>query len=82
MNWKHKVAIKHLLYVGEGYEPLSRSMQAIADVLDKHQCFAAFNSADFRDLPVGDHILTAFDYANRLLERMYDYADANSIWIE
>ena len=36
----------------------------------------------FRAIPHGDEVLGPRDYANRLLDFMYHYADDRRIWIE
>jgi hypothetical protein len=77
-RWLHKVEVKHLLTEEEDYESISKSMNDIADVLSKEECFKDFESLDaFKDIPADEY----FDYANCLLDEMYDYADANRIWI-
>ena len=83
MNWKNKVKIKDLLTEEEDYESVKRSMAAIADVLYKTPCFAGFKEKNkFREIPEGNEILGPVDFANKLMDRLYDYADKNSIWIE
>lgn len=81
-NWRHNVKISHLFTKNDDHESLQKSMNDIADVLQKEPCFFRFNCSKFRKLPVGDDIISPADYANRLVQRMYDYADQNSIWIE
>jgi hypothetical protein len=83
MNWINKVKIKNLMTEEEDYENIQNSMNAIADVLDKERCFMFFETkALFRHIPKGDETFSPIDYANKYLERMYDYADAHKIWIE
>jgi hypothetical protein len=57
-------------------------MNKIADVLEKEPCFKDFNCSRFKKIPEGDDIIGPVDYANRLIERMYIYADRYKIWIE
>lgn len=82
-NWKHKVKIRDLLTEMEDYESIQKSMIAIAKVLGKEPCFNGFNDLrKFKKIPKGNDILGPVDYGNKLLDRMYDYADKNRIWIE
>ena len=81
MKWKHKVTPKHLLTEEEDYDSVQRSMNDVADVLEKEECFSGFNVDAFRKLPKGNGVLRAVDYANQLLDAMYDYADEKRIWI-
>jgi len=80
-EWKHKIAIRHLLTEKEDYKSVQESMNKIADVLQKEPCFMKFSIKKFREIPKGDDIMKPVDYANKLLDRMWDYADDNDIWI-
>jgi hypothetical protein len=81
-RWDYRVKIKHLLTDAEDWETTQATMNAIADVLEKEPCFRRFyRLAKFREIPHGDDVFGAVDYAIRLLEEMYDYADAERIWI-
>lgn len=83
MNWIHKVKIKHFLTEEEDYESVQKSMAAIADVLYQTPCFVGFKQKyKFKEIPEGNEVLGPVDFANKLMERLYDYADANAIWIE
>lgn len=83
MNWKYRVKIKHLMTDKEDDESIQKSMNDIADVLEKQSCFVRFNLIDkFRCIPKGDEVVDSVSYANTLINRMYDYADENKIWIE
>ncbi len=82
MNWKFHVKIKHLLTEQEDWETVQATMNKIADVLDANICFTGFNRKKFRKIPKGDEILGPIDYANKLLEKMFDFADDRAIWIE
>jgi len=82
MAWKHTVRLKHLLTEDESPEAVRAAMRAIADVLDESPCFIGFPRARFRAIPDGDEVVRPVDYANRLLDRMYGFADARRIWIE
>jgi len=80
--WRTTAKIKHLFAVSEDPDAIRQSMSAIADVLDTYPVFAGFGlKKKFRSIPDGDEIMTACDYANRLLDRLYDYADEKRIWI-
>ena len=81
MGWMYHVKIKHLFTENEDHESVQASMNAVADVIDA-SLFFHFYTKNFRCIPEGDEFFSPSDYANTLLERMYDYADANRIWIE
>lgn len=82
-NWQHRVKIKHLLTESEDHKSVQASMNAIHAVISKDSWFNRFTSmAKFRKIPKGNDVLGPVDYANRLLNRLYDYADANLIWID
>jgi len=86
MNWIHRVKIRHLFTNKEDWDSVQKSMSAIADVIIKKNFFLGFmNDAQdfrFRNIPKGDEFFSPCDYANKLLDRLYDYADQNRIWIE
>ena len=81
-NWNHKIKLKHLFTEDESHAAIQASMAAVADVIAKHPAFFNFDVSEFRTIPKGDDIFKPVDYANRLLERLYDVADAGRIWIE
>lgn len=82
-NWQNKIKLKHLFTDEEDHNSIQRSMTAIADELDKAPFFQSFLARKkFRDIPKGDDVFGPQDYANKLIEQMYDYADDNRIWIE
>lgn len=56
-------------------------MAAVADAVRASGHFYLFNTAPFYDIPDGDTVFRPVDYANRLMNALYDYADANRIWI-
>lgn len=80
--WKNEVKVKHLFTKEEDLESVQKSMNAVADELKKSGCFIRFSIEQFRSIPAGDDVFGPVDYANRLLNEMYDYADRNRIWIE
>jgi len=81
-NWNHKIKLKHLFTEDESHAAIQASMTAVADVIAKHPAFSNFDVSAFRKIPKGDDVFKPVDYANRLLERLYDVADAGRIWIE
>ncbi len=84
MNWKYRVKITQLFTEEEEHASVQASMTAIYDVLSKKRYFDKFfNSLQkFRSIPEGDDTFGPVDYANKLLAKMYDFADARAIWIE
>jgi len=80
--WFTRVKIKHLLTESEDPKAVRASMSAIADILDANPVFATFRwKKKFRHIPDGDDVVSPTDYANTLLNRLYDYADEKRIWI-
>ena len=84
MAWSYTVKIKHLYTKEEDYASIQKSMSAIAGVLEKHYAFIPFipTIKKFYLIPEGDDFFSPVDYANKLLERMYDFADEHRIWID
>jgi hypothetical protein len=85
MAWNSRVQIKHLLTEGEDLASVQRNMNAIADVIDSSPAFILFPQqliGRMRNIPAGDDVVSPVDYANRLLDTVYDFADDNRIWIE
>lgn len=80
--WNYKIKLKHLFTEDESYEAVQNSMTAVADVVAKHPAFNGFSVVKFRSIPHGDDTFGPVDYANRLLARLYDFADDKRIWIE
>ncbi len=81
-DWKHYIAIKHLITEEEDHKSIQASMNAIADVLDKDVWFSNFSDKiKFRKIPKGNRVIACVDYANRLMDKMYDYADKKRIWV-
>jgi hypothetical protein len=81
-KWKTTVSIKKYFTEKEDYDSLQESMNNIADDIESNPYFDEFDLSDFRNLPKGDDIFGPVNYANKLLERLYDYADYYQIWIE
>lgn len=83
MKWRKIIKIKYLLNGEEEHKEVQKSMSAIADILEKHPEFSITNiCTKLRNIPVGDDVITPCDYANKLLDRVYDIADEQNIWIE
>lgn len=80
-GWKVSVSLKHLFTEKEDYALIQESMNLVADAIDQEPAFRGFDTRDFRAIPKGDKIFGPLDYADRLLARMYDHADARRIWI-
>jgi len=57
-------------------------MNKVADAIKGDPSFSSFSLKGFRKIPKGDDVIGPVDYANKLLDRLYDYADENRIWIE
>jgi len=81
-NWKHRVKVRHLFTENEDHESIKKSMKQIVEVLEKEPCFKYFDLKKFKRIPKGDDVFGPVDYANKLISKMYDYADDNLIWIE
>ena len=82
MSWNSRVNVKHLFTDKSSHSEIQKSMSAIADVLKRSRCFNEFELDDFYNIPKGDNFFTPEDYANRMLNNMYDFADSRGIWIE
>lgn len=82
MSWQHRVRLKHLFTREESHDAIQRSMTQIADALGSEPCFAGFDAAKFYKIPKGDDFFAPVDYANQLINKMYDYADLHRIWVE
>lgn len=82
-NWQNKIKLKHLFTKVEDFISIQTSMNSIADELDKAPFFRHFQARKkFRSIPKGDEVFGPADYANKLLDKMYDFADEHRIWIE
>lgn len=79
--WLNHVTIKHFLTDDESHAAVQESMKNIADECKKHDCFRGFNFKKFYEIPAGDDVISPQDYANKLLDQLYDFADANRIWL-
>ena len=81
-NWRVKVKLTHLFTDDEDHETVQKTMNQVADILESISAFRMFNAKKFREIPEGDDFFGPIDYANNLLNELYDYADQNKIWIE
>ena len=84
MNWLHHTKIKHLMADTDtqDWQSIQDSMSAIANVLENDGTWfsgLAETIDDMRNIPDDRY---AEDYANMLLDDLYDYADFYGIWIE
>lgn len=85
MAWSSRVKIKHLFTDKDDLASVQASMNSIADVVAGSPQFCAFPRnyiQRMRNIPSGDEIVPPVDYANRLLDRIFDFADEHRIWIE
>ena len=79
--WRKKISIKQLLTDSEEYDDVQRVMNEIADVLEKHYEFTELLPF-MRAIPKGDKIVSSCDYANRIMNKIYDIANFERIWIQ
>ncbi len=80
--WNHVVELKYLFTENEDYGSVVDSMAKIADELDTLSCFKNFDYSEFRNIPKGDKRFSHLDYANDMINDLYNYADTNRIWIQ
>ena len=81
-RWTKSISIKYLFTKKEDYKSIQKCMNAIADVIDDSKLIPPFNTEKFRKIPKGDDFFKPVDYANKLLNLWYDYADIHGIWTE
>jgi len=82
-KWTSRIKLKELFTEDEDAAAVRASMAAVADRVETHPEFVMFRDvAKFRAIPDGDDLVRPVDYANKLLDRLYDYADDHAIWIE
>jgi len=81
-NWRARVNLTHLFTKDEDFEAVQKSMNEIADVIEASHYFNEFDTTMFREIPHGDSFFGPVDYANKLINWLYDYADEHKIWIE
>ena len=81
-NWQNRLTLKILYTNNRDHASIQASMTEIADQLDAAPFFRGFSTTRFRTIPAGDDVISPVDYANKLLDKMYDFADAHGIWID
>jgi len=81
-RWFSKIKLTHLFTKQEDYESIKKSMADIAKVIEYETCFFGFDTKKFYKIPKGDNVIGALDYANKLISKVYDFADDRRIWIE
>ena len=81
-RWDYHVKVKNLFTEKEDHASVQKVMNNVADVIQQEAGFAGFDVKKFRSIPKGDDTFGPVDYANRLIDRMYDFADSHGIWIE
>jgi len=81
-KWVKTIKIKHLFTEKEDLESIQESMAKIADVIDSRNLIPPFNTKKFRAIPKGDDYFQPVDYANKLLNDWYNYADEYRVWTE
>lgn len=81
-QWRHRIKLKRLFTREEDHESVQASMNKIADAIEADEYFVRFSTKKFRKIPTGDDVITPVDYANKLINKMFDFADANKIWID
>ena len=81
-NWRTHLKLRDLFTDKEDHASVQAAMNAMADRIEGCCAFRLFNVEPFRNIPKGDKVFGPVDYANRLIEKMYDYADDHDIWIE
>ena len=80
--WDHTLKIKHLLTDKQDYESIQKSMSAIAKVIASAPFMHGFPLYGWCSIPEGDGVFGPVDYANKLLAKLYDFADSQRIWID
>lgn len=82
-KWLYTVkGIRDVMTEDEDWQSVQDSMSKIADIIEAHNCFNGFNTIKFRNIPKGDDYFGPIDYADKLIEQLYDYADEKRIWVE
>ena len=80
-NWRKKIKIRNLFTEKEDAESVRKSMNEVADVLKEHREFKHLIQ-ELRNIPDGDEYFTPCDYANKILNKIYNVADEERIWID
>ena len=82
MKWINRIELKSLMTEKEDFESVQNSMNKIAKRIKKEVFFMSFDVSLFGKIPKGDDIFKPVDYANKLIDQLYDFADENRIWIK
>lgn len=82
-QWAHRIDLRHLMTKAEDHASVQASMTAIADRIKAHSAFIGFGDVEkYYHIPEGDGVIAPVDYANKLLDRMWDFCDEHRIWVE
>ena len=82
MKWINRIELKSLMTEKEAHTSIQSSMNKIAKRIKKEVFFMPFDVSLFSKIPKGDDIFKPVDYANKLIDRLYDFADEHRIWIK
>lgn len=84
MQWMYNVNIAKFDLAGKEHDEdaVRKTLSELADYLNQQRCFSRFNAKQLRNIPESDDYFSFEDYVIRALEKMYDYADDNRIWLE
>ena len=81
MNWRYKVNFRHLLGEDDSQESMLRAAGGIRKELSSLPIFSRLTSRILDDLQ-GAAELGNLDWFNASLGRLWDWCDANSVWVE
>jgi hypothetical protein len=81
-KWLGKVKLTHLFTENTDHKSVQEAMISIAKVIESEKCFFGFNTEKFYEVPEGDGVMEPEDFANKLIGRVYDFADLHKIWVE
>jgi hypothetical protein len=82
IKWLNKVKLTHLFTENTDHESVQKSMIDIAKVIEAEKCFFGFDTKRFYEVPEGDGVMEPEDFGNKLITKVYDFADIHKIWIE
>jgi hypothetical protein len=83
-EWKHTIkGVRPLLNAFELGASSAENLHAVHAIISKRSCFADFEGLeDMEFFEDSGDAHEDMEVANGLLEEMWDYADANDIWID
>lgn len=87
MAWYYKIKLKHLFTEKEDHASIQESMSAIAKEIrgqtdpGLRMLFVGGWLDKFDNIPEGDEYFKPVDYANKLLDQLYNIADRERVWI-